>query len=143
MQTDGAPSLRILAARAIRRRCPRCGAGGAWRSWLRQADACGVCGQRFQRGEAEDFFIGAYLLNLVVAESSAVVVVAVLWLAFGARLSFNVLWGIAMALAVVMPVLFFPYARGLWLAVDLYFRPHEAGDRHDAAPPPPVSAGRS
>lgn len=122
------PTLGTLVTRALRLRCPRCGGGGIWQSWFRMKHACPTCGQVFERGESHDFFIGAYLINLVVAESTAVVVAAVMWIALGSRVSFNVLWGASMALAVIMPVIFYPFSRELWLAFDLHFRPTEAGD---------------
>jgi uncharacterized protein (DUF983 family) len=122
------PTLRALIARAIARRCPRCGGGGIWQSWFRMKHACPTCGQVLERGESEDFFIGAYLINLVVAELSAVVIAAVMWIWLGSRVSFNVLWGASMALAIIMPVIFYPFSRELWLALDLHFRPSEAGD---------------
>jgi len=34
----------------------------------------------------------------------------------------------SVALAILMPVLFFPFSRTLWLAFDLHFRPSERGD---------------
>jgi uncharacterized protein (DUF983 family) len=114
--------------RAVRRRCPRCGGSGMWRSWLKMNERCAHCGLVFERGEAADFWIGAYLINLVVAELSAVVLVALMWLALGDRLSFNVLWAASMGFALVMPVLFYPFSRTLWLAFDLHFRPSERGD---------------
>ena len=123
--------LSRLLARAVARRCPRCGAGAVWRNWFRMGDACPACGQRFERGESSDFWVGAYLINLVVAETTAVIVAAALWLTLGARLSFEMLWGASMALAVLMPIVFYPVSRGLWLAIDLHVRPREAGDRGD------------
>lgn len=128
MAASQRPSLAVLLGRALRRRCPRCGAGGIWLSWFKMRHACPVCGQVFERGESHDFFIGAYLINLVVAEASAIVIAAIMWITLGSRVSFNVLWGASMALAVIMPVIFYPFSRELWLAFDLYFRPSEAGD---------------
>ncbi|NUO38244.1 MAG: DUF983 domain-containing protein [Gemmatimonadaceae bacterium] len=122
------PTLGTLVRRALLRRCPRCGAGGIWQSYLRMKHACPTCGQVFERGESHDFFIGAYLINLVVAELAAVLVAAAMWITLGSRVSFNVLWGASMVLAVVMPVIFYPFSRELWLAFDLHFRPTEAGD---------------
>ena len=122
------PPLSRLVGRALARRCPRCGAGRIWRSWFAMLHECPTCGLVFERGESSDFWVGAYLINLVVAETSAVVIAAVMWLVLGPRVSFNVLWGASMALAVVMPLLFYPFARTLWLAFDLHFRPSEAGD---------------
>jgi hypothetical protein len=91
--------------------------------------ACPTCGQVLERGESEDFWVGAYLINLVVAELMAVLIAAIVWFAASSTLSFNVLWGMSMVLAVVMPVIFYPFARDLWLAWDLHFRPTEEGDR--------------
>jgi uncharacterized protein (DUF983 family) len=122
------PPLTTLLGRAVRRRCPRCGVGGIWRSWFAMTHACPRCGLVFERGESSDFFIGAYLINLVVAELSAVLVAAVMWITLGSRVSFNALWGASMLLAVVMPIVFYPFSRGLWLAFDLHFRPSERGD---------------
>jgi uncharacterized protein (DUF983 family) len=122
------PSFLELTLRGLRLRCPRCGASGIWVSYFRMKHACPTCGQVLERGESSDFWIGAYLINLVVAETMAVVVAAVLWLTLWPRVSFNVLWGASMVLAVVMPIVFYPFSRDLWLAWDLHFRPHEEGD---------------
>lgn len=109
-------------------RCPRCGARGIMTSWLKMTRACPRCGLVLERGESSDFWVGAYLINLVVAEVLAVVVAGALWIALRDRLSFNALWAMSMVVAVVMPIVFYPFARDLWLAIDLHFRPHEAGD---------------
>jgi uncharacterized protein (DUF983 family) len=122
------PTLGILVRRALTLRCPRCGARGIWDSWFKMKHACPACGQVLERGESHDFFIGAYMINLVVAETSAVIVAAIMWIVLGSRVSFNVLWGASMALAVLMPIAFYPFSRDLWLALDLHFRPSEAGD---------------
>ena len=80
-----APSLGVLIRRALILRCPRCGARGIWRSWFTMKHACPACAQVFERGESHDFFIGAYLINLVVAEMSAVIIAAIMWIALGTR----------------------------------------------------------
>ena len=114
--------------RALLLRCPRCGARGVWRSWFRMRESCARCGLMFERGESSDFWIGAYLINLVVAETSAVVLVGIAWLTLGSRFSFNTLWAASIVMAIVMPMLFYPFSRELWLAFDLHFRPSERGD---------------
>jgi uncharacterized protein (DUF983 family) len=128
MKSPVHPPLGVLVRRAFALRCPRCGGRGIWRSWFKMEHACPTCGLVLERGESSDFFIGAYLINLVVAELSAVIVAAVMWMTLGSRVSFNVLWGASMALAILMPILFYPFSRDLWLALDLHFRPSEAGD---------------
>lgn len=128
MMGDDATSLRRRLWRAARLRCPRCGARGMWRTWFAMHHACPNCGQRFERGEDSDFWVGAYLINLVVAETSAIAIAAAMWLTFGASAPFRLLWGASMALVIVTPMLFYPFSRTLWLAIDIHFRPAEAGD---------------
>ena len=74
MPTGDRATLATRVGRALLLRCPRCGARGIWRSWFSMRHACPTCGQVFERGESSDFWIGAYLINLVVAELSAVVI---------------------------------------------------------------------
>ena len=129
MSTPKPPaSFAVMTLRGLRRHCPRCGSGGIWDSYFRMKHACPTCGQVLERGESSDFWMGAYTINLVFAELVAVAIAAVLWLTLWPRVSFNALWGASMVLAVVMPIVFYPFARDLWLAWDLYFRPHEEGD---------------
>jgi hypothetical protein len=80
----------------------------------------------FARGEVSDYWLGAYAINLVVAESlAAIIALVVLWVTWPngmpAQLTGTVL-------AVALPILFFPFSRALWLAWDLSFRPREEGD---------------
>lgn len=118
-----------LARRALRRRCPNCGDGRVWRGWLQSAERCPNCGLRLDRGEP-DYFIGAYLLNLVVAELAVAIVFIALLIALWPDPPWDALmWGAAIA-AAVAPLATYPFTKGLWLAVDLVFRPagEEEGD---------------
>jgi uncharacterized protein (DUF983 family) len=114
--------------RALTLRCPRCGGSGILRTWLRLRDTCATCGLAFERGERSDFWIGAYVFNLVIGEVIALGV-PVGWMIIAApkvpwvRVEF-----VAIVLCVTLPILFFPFSRLLWLAWDLSFRPSEPGD---------------
>jgi len=120
---SGTAQLRRVLARALRMRCPSCGRAGAFMSWFRMRERCPVCHFWFERGEG--YFIGATCVNMVAAillPAVVYVVVVVLswptppWL--GAAIA-------AVALAVVIPVLFYPFARILWLTFDVVIRPIE------------------
>lgn len=120
------PPLSTMFARALRLRCPRCGSPGILRSWHKMKDRCPSCGLALERGEESDYWLGAYAINLVVAEGfSAVMALVCLW-AFWPRTAVAIVVGAV--LAVTMPILFYPFSRTLWLAWDLSFRPVEAGD---------------
>ena len=87
---------------------------------------CPRCDLALERGEAHDFWLGAYAINLVVAEGiAAIIAFIILWKTWPAAGPSQ--W-VAIALAVAMPVLFYPFSRTLWLAFDLHFRPSESGD---------------
>ena len=126
----------VLLGRALRLRCPNCGGRGIFASWLKLREHCPRCGLRLERGES-DYFIGAYLLNLIAIEMllglAILVVLIVTWpdppwtaLQYGS--------GVLMAAGAFAC---YPFAKTTWLAVDLMFRPltreemewHRAGGR--------------
>ena len=113
-----------LTVRAAARRCPRCGARGVWATWFRMRERCPQCGLELDRGESDHFY-GAYMLNFVGAElivaGAFVVALIVTW----PTPPWNALMYGAVALAVIAPLAFYPITKGLWLAIDLVFRPGE------------------
>jgi uncharacterized protein (DUF983 family) len=112
----------VTLLRALRRRCPYCGASGIFRDYFSLREECPRCGVHFEREEG--YFLGAYALNLIVAELLGLGIAIVLL--FRTRLGrLDLIWQelIAVALAVVFPILFFPYSREIWMAMDLTFHP--------------------
>ena len=119
-----AVGLGAAVVRAAFLRCPACGSGGLVRRWVRVREACPSCGLRTDRGE-HDHFLGAMALNLVIAELALVGVLGGVMVAAWPDPPWTLLtWGGA-ALAVVLPAAFYPFAKLLWLALDLRFRPAE------------------
>ena len=111
--------------RAAALKCPRCGSGGLLRSWMKMRDQCPSCGLTLERGET-DFWLGAYVMNMVFAEGFAVVVaLVVLWATWPATVP---AMAVGIALAIAAPFAFYPFSRTIWLAWDLSFRPTEPGD---------------
>jgi uncharacterized protein (DUF983 family) len=114
--------------RALLLRCPRCGGKGILRSWLKMKEACPTCGLALERGESSDFWIGAYVFNLVIGEVIAIGV-PIIWMILSApHQPWTQIEAVAMILCVGLPFAFFPLSRTLWLAWDLSFRPEEPGD---------------
>ena len=64
----GTPRNRFLVTmrRALTRRCPYCGGPGIYEGYFALRERCPSCGVRFEREEG--YFLGAYALNLIVAE---------------------------------------------------------------------------
>jgi uncharacterized protein (DUF983 family) len=111
-----------MLLRAMRRRCPHCGGRGIFASYTALRERCPTCGIRLQRGES-DYFIGAYLLNLVAVELVFALVLATIFVLTYPNTPWALLqWG-GLALMIAGAVLCYPFAKALWLAADLIFRP--------------------
>ena len=118
---SGGKRATVLLGRALQRRCPYCGAAGIFRTWFELHETCPDCGIGFDREEG--YFLGAMAINLVVAEGVTVgVVTAVMVFATLELLPLEV---VAISLAVLLPILFYPYSRMSWMALDLQLDPPE------------------
>ncbi|HEX2025225.1 MAG TPA: DUF983 domain-containing protein [Actinomycetota bacterium] len=123
--------------RGVRRRCPRCGQGRLFRGYFTLLPRCPGCGLRFEREEG--YWVGAMIVNIAVAE-----------LAFGIVLVGGILlwwpdvpWGLltiaGVAVNAIVPVLFYPWSKTIWMAVDVLLnrmdiRDRDASGNGDAAP---------
>jgi hypothetical protein len=94
---------------------------------MHQRERCPGCALRLDRGE-RDFFIGAYTINLIVAEMlvffGGLAVLRLTWP--------DVPWDALMyglgGLMVVAPIVLYPFSKQIWLATDLILRPSEPDD---------------
>ncbi len=100
--------------RAIRLRCPRCGATPLFRGWFRMAESCLLCGLRFER--AQGYFVGAIYINYAVTTLIAIGGFFLLWGQFGLSTRAQLL--VLVPIVVVFPLWFFRYSRSFWLALE-------------------------
>ncbi len=116
-----------LVFRGLRLQCPNCGGGPLFTKWVRMETTCPRCHLILDRGEP-DYFMGGYTVNFVVSELLVVVGagagVIVTWPDVPWRL---LTWSLVL-LMIVAPVLFYPFAKTLWLALDLALRPLTLAD---------------
>jgi hypothetical protein len=95
-------------------------------------DRCPRCGHRFEREEG--FFLGAYVINLAVAQGLVIllaVVPCIVALARNPDTSIVPFLVGGLVGAVVGPLLFYPFSKTIWTAFDLILRPagvSEPGD---------------
>lgn len=119
-----APTRRRMLGRSLLKRCPICGTGRLFSRWFRMKERCPGCGYLFEREEG--FFLGAYVINLAIAQG-AVIFLAVVPLIF--RLAGDADASIAPFLigggigAIVAPLVFYPWSKTIWTAFDLILRP--------------------
>lgn len=97
-------------------------------NWFRLRAACAHCGLLFDRG-SRDFFIGAYLINLIVSELLFAVILLVFVLRTWPDPPWDLLQYLAVAAIVIAPITTYPFTKTTWLAVDLIFQPPTDRDR--------------
>ena len=85
-------------------------------------EVCSRCHLRLDRGE-NDYFLGALVVNFITAELVIVLIgFAVAFVTWPDVPWTGLKWGL-LILMIPVPILFYPLAKTLWLAIDLTFRP--------------------
>ncbi|HSV07930.1 MAG TPA: DUF983 domain-containing protein [Candidatus Binatus sp.] len=126
------PSAAGVLGRALRLRCPRCGAASLYGGFFAMHERCAACGLRFEREPG--YFVGAIYINYAATAAVALGSVFLLDVLVGLSLRQQLTLGVG--LGVLVPVVFFRYARSLWLALDyLVTRADERGERARRRPP--------
>lgn len=125
-------SLPRMVLRALLRRCPRCGGRGAWYSgFFRRDDRCRTCHYRYERQDG--FSLGAVTVNMMVTFGLIVIVGLV-----GILMTYPDIAALPIciacgAIAIVVPIVFYPVSYTVWAAIDLAMRPLEPREIADAA----------
>jgi uncharacterized protein (DUF983 family) len=120
-----------MLGRAVLLRCPWCGSRRTFlKGWFHRHDRCRTCGIRWHREDG--FELGAVTMNTIVT--------------FGALTSFMAIGFILTApdipvlpfvlglgvVALVVPIVIYPFTYTMWLAFDLAVHPPEQAELGDA-----------
>lgn len=122
------PSPRRRIARALLLHCPECGSPGLFRHWLQLQPRCPQCALKLDRGN-RDHFVGAYLVNLIIAELLFGLGLGVWLVAVWPEVPWDRIEVVAVMAMIAAPLLVYPFTRTVWLAADLIFDPPKPGDR--------------
>lgn len=131
------PDARTVLRRALRLRCPACGAGPVFREGFRRAESCASCGRLLDRDEGH-WLGGAEVLMVVAFGGGAAVAVPLLLVVDPPAAVLHALGAahLLASLALVRP------CRALFLAFDYLLDPSDApsgpgGRREPPEEPPP------
>jgi len=121
-------------SRGLVRHCPRCGGGNLFHTWFKIRERCPRCGFRLEREEGG--FLGAMTINYAIT--------AVVWLAvFVVWLVVDLpdvhvlqLTLVSLAIAVLVPLAFWPFSKTLWSVVDYLVTQSEVSHIPDNVRPP-------
>ncbi len=121
------PTSEMVLKRALHLKCPRCGEQPMFRGWFRMHHSCPSCGYLFER--APGYFLGSIYVNYGI--TVILLTVAYGFFHFGLKYTNAQLAIPLVAFCVVWPLLWFRYARALWIAFDFAFDDSLLDDHHD------------
>lgn len=113
----GPPRPVTAFGRGLLRRCARCGGGDLFERWFTMRERCPTCGLRFEREEG--FFLGAFVVNFAVTEAVLALFIALAVVLTLPDPPLPFLAGLAVVVTVVVPLIFYPWSKTIWTAVDV------------------------
>ena len=129
-RVDEHPSLARALWRGSRLRCPRCGGGRLFRRWVTMATNCPTCGMRFERGEG--FMLGVMAINIGVCSAVFAVYLVGGFVVTWPDPPIGWLTAIGLVVLSVTPVVFYPFSKTVWLAIDFFMRPLDVVESAEA-----------
>ena len=137
VERSGEPAAPRKVWRAMRRgfgrRCPKCGAGQLFRSYLKVADRCAACGEELHHQRADD--APAYFTIVIVGH---VIIGGVLWLERAhapATWVHAIVW---LPLTLLSSLWLLPRVKGTLVGLQWALRMHGFGGQPDQVDPPPA-----
>jgi uncharacterized protein (DUF983 family) len=117
------PGTMKMFGRAALRHCPRCGAGHVFTSWWTMKECCPNCDLHFEGRAEEGHFLGAMTINIGL---TATILLLGIWFYVGVLAlsdgSGPPVWFVVVtsaALAVILPILFYPFTKTIWVAAEI------------------------
>ena len=127
-----APSPGRILRRGLTKRCPVCGSGHLFEGWFQMKERCPGCDYTFEREEG--FFLGAYTINLAIAEGLLLILAIIPLIALLASDRDVNVWPIVvigLVAAILAPIVFYPFSRTIWVAFELMLRPASTSEPSD------------
>lgn len=120
---DPSATRRTMLRRALRRRCPRCGAGGIFASHLELHERCPRCGLAFEREPG--YWVGAMIIITTITFALFLVILVGGTIITWPDVPWGWLLGVTVAANVAIPILAYPLAKTIWSALELGWHPLE------------------
>jgi uncharacterized protein (DUF983 family) len=111
-------TLTQALGRGLARRCPRCGQSKIFSSFFTLLSNCPRCGFRFEREEG--YWTGAMIVNIGACELWFAILFVAVIVATLPDIAWVPLLGVALLTNGVLPVVFYPWSKTIWMALDVY-----------------------
>jgi uncharacterized protein (DUF983 family) len=126
---DVSPSRMVL--RGLVHRCPRCGGGHVFESFFTVKDRCPRCGLKFIRHEG--FSLGSTTINMVVTFGIFLTIIVIGTFLTSPNIKVAPVMVAGLAVAIIVPIVFYPSAQMIWAGLDLAMRPLDPVEQAEAA----------
>jgi uncharacterized protein (DUF983 family) len=119
-----------MLGRALRRRCPRC-AAPAFKSYFTMREHCDRCGLQFEREQG--YWVGALIINTAVAFGTFLALFVGGMLITWPDVPWGLLGVVTVVAMAVVPLLFYPLSKTIWMALELSWHPLEDDEIAEAS----------
>ena len=116
---EGFPGAPTLFWRGATLRCPRCGSGHLFRRYFTLQPDCPRCALHFEREEG--YWVGALAVNIAMVMAIFVVAFVVILVATVPEVPVGPSLAVLVPVMVFGPILFYPFSKTLWMALDYGF----------------------
>ncbi len=127
MPRDPSAGLLKMLGRALRRCCPRCGGRRIFAGFWRMREWCPTCGFRFEREPG--YFVGAMTINTAVTVVAILGTLAAGWWITWPDVAYGPLMAILLVIGGLTPVIFYPWSKTVWTAIELSYHQLEESER--------------
>ncbi len=127
MSRDPSAGLFEMLGRALRRRCPRCGGDGIFAGFWKLREWCPTCGFRFEREPG--YFVGAMTVNTAVTIAAILSTMGIGWWLTWPNIRTVPLMATLLVIGGLAPVVFYPWSKTLWMAIELSYHRLEESER--------------
>ena len=108
--------------RGLTRRCARCGGGKLFRRYWTMVDDCPTCGLHFEREDG--YFGGALAINIMAVGGLFTIVFVAALVVTVPEVPVAPLLAILVPIVVLGPIVYYPFSKTVWVAVDRAFLQH-------------------
>ena len=105
--------------RGFTKRCARCGSGHLFTGYLRMVPDCPRCGLHFEREQG--YWAGALAINIMATGGLFAIVFVALLIATIPNVPVGPLLAVLVPIAVLGPIVYYPFSKTVWVAVDHAF----------------------
>ena len=122
METPAPVGRGTMMWRGLTRRCARCGGGKLFRRYWTMVDDCPTCGLHFEREDG--YFGGALAINIIAVGGLFTAVFVVALVLTVPEVPVAPLLAILVPIVVLGPIVYYPFSKTVWVAVDRAFLQH-------------------